>query len=228
MSARQFTFDESELLPISALQHYVFCRRQFALIHLEGLWHENVLTAEGRVMHEKVHDSQKSGYENGVYVMRSLPLKSLQLGVYGIADVVEFKKTDTGIELVGMEGKYIPYPIEYKRGRSKVNDCDRIQLCAQAICLEEMLECHIEMASIFYGEPRRRENVILNDELRNKTKNMCCEIRQLYKSGITQKPVYTSSCKRCSLLQQCSPKSVQMSVNRYWSSLLLLLEDEIP
>lgn len=219
-------YKESELLPISALQHYAFCKRQYALIHLEGIWSENVLTAEGRLLHERVHDSENSGMINGVLVIRSLPLKSMDLGLYGVADVVEFHQSDMGVELANVEGRYKPYPVEYKRGKSKANDCDRIQLCAQALCLEEMLNCAIKEASIFYGEPRRRETVDLNPILRMKTKLISEEIHKLLREGITPEPDYKNQCKRCSLINECNPKAVKKSAVKYWKDILANIGDD--
>lgn len=226
MNNQAIKYDESDLLPISSLQHYVFCHRQFALIHLEGIWKENFFTAEGRVLHENVHDSEKSMLESGVLVMRSLPLKNLELGISGIADVVEFILSEKGIEISNAEGRYIPHPVEYKRGKSKFNDCDRVQVCAQALCLEEMLNCRIDITSIFYGEPRRRERVVLDQTLRKKTRDMCLEVHSLFEKGITPEPEYSNACKSCSIMEQCNPKAVKKSVKEYWLD-VSSLRDEI-
>ncbi len=172
-------------------------------------------------MHTRVHDQEQSECQNGVVTMRSLPLRSLSLGLYGVADVVEFHPDEeNGILIKGYLGSYTPKPIEYKHGKSKANDCDRLQLCAQALCLEEMLGCRVGQAEIFYGETRRRERVFLEDTLRQKTINLCAEMRRLYDSGITPPPQPSPACSRCSLQQICLPTSSKRSAVIYWKSVL--------
>ena len=205
-------FTETELLPISALQHLIFCERQWGLIHLEQVWTENLLTAEGRILHEKAHDL---GMERrpGLHVTRSLRIRSLRLGLSGVADVVEFHpiqndKTTRGIALAGRKGLWQPFPVEYKRGRPKPDDCDRIQLCAQAMCLEEMLAVDIPDGAIFYGKPRRRENVEIDMVLREKTMNTARRLHELTRAGKTPPPKIGVWCKSCSLQSICRPKAV--------------------
>jgi len=172
-------YSEDDLLPISALQHLLFCPRQCALIHIEGLWQENYLTAQGRSLHEKTH---LADVENrpGVRVVRSLRLCNHELGLVGQADVIEFHESGKGIELTGMKGLWQPFPVEYKRGRAKPDNCDRVQLCAQALCLEEMLQTHVPKGALFYGKPRRREQVEFTDELRVQTEQAAAELHSLY------------------------------------------------
>ena len=150
-------FDEDDLLPISGLQHLVFCERQWALIHIEQFWEENRLTAEGRVLHERVHDTATES-RPGVVVARGLRLQSRQLGLTGQADVVEFHRIGDGdaggVQLPEREGWWRPFPVEYKRGRPKANACDEVQLCAQALCLEEMFSVAIRSGALFYGTSR--------------------------------------------------------------------------
>jgi len=143
------TYTEDDLIPISALQHFVFCERQCALIHIEQAWTENRLTAEGRLLHERVHD-QGGESRAGVRIERGLPLRSLRLGLVGVADVVEFHPLS--------EGGWRPFPVEYKRGKPKRNACDEIQVCAQALCLEEMLGVRIPAGALFYGKTHRSQN----------------------------------------------------------------------
>ena len=197
-------YSENDLLPISALQHLVFCPRQCALIHIEQLWVENLFTAEGRGLHEKVHGTDAES-RPGVRIVRGLRVRSLELGLVGQVDVVEFHEAESGIELPNEKGFWVPKPVEYKRGRSKVDDCDRVQLCAQAICLEEMLGSEIEYGAIFYGRPRRRERVKFIESLRQKTEALARELHGLFAARTTPKANYQKKCKSCSLLDSCMP-----------------------
>ena len=159
-------FAEADLLPVSALQHLLFCERRCALIHLEQLWAENVLTVEGKHLHEKAHDPDAAEKRGDVYIARSLALRSLRIGLAGQADVVEFERDESGVVLPFKAGKWRPFPVEYKRGKPKRNHCDEVQLCAQALCLEEMLGANIPAGALFYGEPRRRVDVSFDPLLR--------------------------------------------------------------
>lgn len=197
-------YSEDDLLLISALQHLVFCPRQCALIHIEQLWTENVFTAEGRGLHEKVHGADTES-RPGVRIVRGLRIRSLELGLVGQVDVVEFHEAESRIELPNEKGFWQPLPVEYKRGRSKVDDCDRVQLCAQAICLEEMLGIEIEYGAIFYGRPRRRERVKFIESLRQKTEALARELHKLYAARTTPRANYQKKCKSCSLLESCMP-----------------------
>jgi CRISPR-associated exonuclease Cas4 len=199
-------YREDELVPISALQHYVFCKRQCALIHNERIWQENRYTAEGRVMHEKAHSNTTEAL-GPVRIARGLPLRSMALGVTGVADVVEFHvQPDENVRV---------YPIEYKRGMPKRNNCDRIQLCVQAVCLEEMLVTVIPEGAIFYGKKRRREIVSLDVALRNEAECACESVRQLLASGETPPPELGPKCKSCSLREACLPEAASKGVLRY-------------
>jgi CRISPR-associated exonuclease Cas4 len=184
---------ESDLLPLSALQHLAFCERQWGLIHLEQQWNENRLTAEGRLMHENA-DTETTEIRDGVRTCRGLRIRSLRLGIAGRADVVEF----------GPDG---PRPVEYKRGKPKADDIDEVQLCAQALCLEEMLGVSIAEGSLFYGEPRRRTAVVFDAALRDRVERLIERLHELMRAGVTPGPVYAKKCKSCSLLQVCEPKS---------------------
>jgi CRISPR-associated exonuclease Cas4 len=191
---------EDELLQLSALQHFVFCPRQCALIHIEQLWEENRFTAEGRIMHEDVHEE---GIENGkdVRIERGIPLRSLELGLSGKADVVEFRKA------AGVKGRIV-FPVEYKRGKPKPDHSDKVQLCAQAMCLEEMLKTHIPAGALFYGKTRHRFNVEFNEDLRQETKDMARSLHAFISAGNTPEAVYSSKCGACSLIEQCLPESI--------------------
>ena len=141
------SYSEDDLIMISALQHFAFCPRQCALIHIEQVWTESGLTAEGRIMHEKVHEEQRES-RGAVRIECGIPLRSLRLGLIGKADVVEFHRIGKGV--------WQPFPVEYKRGKPKPDHCDKVQLCAQAMCLEEMLSVPVPEGALFYGRTRRR------------------------------------------------------------------------
>ena len=206
---------EADLLPLSALQHLAFCERQWGLIHLEHQWAENRLTAEGTVLHDRP-DQPLSTLEDGVLVCRGLPLRSLGLGLIGRADVVEFHPLDRGgVELVGRAGRWAPFPVEYKRGRPKVNRCDEIQLCGQALCLEEMLGLDIPGGALFYGQTRRRKEVPLDSELRRITASAAARLHELTTAGITPSAEYHTKCRSCSMLDLCQPKATARSGRAY-------------
>lgn len=187
-----------QTLYLSRLQHYLFCPRQFALIELECAWEENVYTAEGQVMHEKVnsggHDTRGT-----IKTVRTLPLGHKALGLEGVADVVEYHTNE--------DGQQTPYPIEYKRGRPKSHRADEVQLCAQAVCLEDMHNCQVPEGALFYGKTRRRHTVTFDDELRQLTLDAINDCRHIIETGHTPKPSYsTSKCRHCSLKDVCHPK----------------------
>jgi CRISPR-associated exonuclease Cas4 len=203
-------FTEEQLIPISALQHWVYCRRQCGLIHLEQVWAENRLTAEGRTLHEKVHESDAEN-RPGVRIVRGLRLVSYGLGLVGQADVVEFRQNDNGVELPGAVGLWQPFPVEYKRGKPKKDNSDNIQLCAQALCLEEMLHVEIPAGAFFYGKPRRRTDVELNATLREKTCQTAAALHELFAGGRTPAVRYSKKCDNCSLYLQCMPKTTGLN-----------------
>lgn len=217
-------YQEDELLALSGLQHIAFCERQWALIHIEKQWEENLKTAEGQVMHERVHDPDYKEHKPGVVVVRGMALASSRLGLFGFADVVEFIKQqgDNGVHLPKREGLFLPRPVEYKRGKSKQGDYDRLQLCAQAICLEEKFNCNIEEGDLFYGETRRREIVKLDDKLRGEVQKYSERMHSLYREGITPAPnMKLSVCKNCSMENICLPRMrMKKSAKEYWNEML--------
>lgn len=190
-------YSEDQLVPLSALQHIQFCERQCALIHIEGLWAENRLTAEGRNLHERA-DSGESESRGPVRTARSLPLRSLRLGLTGRADVVEFHYE--GSELTAA------IPIEYKRGKAKLDDSDRVQLCAQALCLEEMLAIPVPAGALFYATPRRRTDVEFDAELRRITEDTVVRLHKLLEVGVTPRVPRQPKCDGCSLFDLCMPE----------------------
>ncbi len=213
----QLTWDEDDCLPLSGIQHFAFCKRQFALIHVERLWLENTLTFEGRTLHDRADDPFFFESRGTVLVTRSVPLLSRALGLYGVADVVEFRLcADRGVALDGREGRWQPYPVEYKRGRAKSDDRDAVQLCAQAMCLEEMLNVPVAEGALFYGRTRRRQVVRLDQTLRHRVTSLAREMHEMHSAGRTPPPAKSASCKRCSLREVCLPKvACQKRVGHY-------------
>ena len=198
-------FSEDDLLPISALQHLAFCERQCALIHIEQAWAENRLTAEGRLMHERVH-GQESESRGDVRSVRGLRIRSLELGIAGIADMVEFHRAGEGIALPGVPGAWAVFPVEYKRGKPKSDRCDEVQLCAQALCLEEMLSATIPSGALYYGAQHKRQEVLFDEELRKVTGTMAVRLHRLIEGNKTPPALYGKKCDQCSLNNRCMPE----------------------
>ena len=201
---------EEEYLALSGLQHFVFCRRQWALIHIERQWAENLRTVEGDLLHRRAHDEHQTESRGDILIVRGLRVISHRLQVQGVCDVVEFRRDPAGVPLAGREGKWRPYPVEYKRGTPKPFDADELQLCAQAMCLEEMLLCDVPEGSLFYGEPRRRTRVALDAALRGRVEAMLEEMRALYARGHTPKAKPGRGCAACSMKELCLPRLVKL------------------
>lgn len=214
-------YAEDDLLPLSALQHLLFCERQCALIHIEQMWMENLYTAEGHIMHERV-DSGRSESRGSVRVAFSLPLRSLRLGLSGKADVVEFHREEGEAERNRSSPPcWRPFPVEHKRGQPKKEVWDKVQLCAQALCLEEMLAVEVPKGALFYGKTRRRVDVVFDADLRRKTEETARRLHDLIGSGRTPPPVCTPACEHCSFLETCLPHTLASpkSVNSYLKKL---------
>lgn len=212
--------EEEEYLQLSGIQHFVFCRRQWALIHLEGQWAENERTAKGQVFHERCHDDSDWETRKDRLVYRGMRVVSHALGLSGACDVVEFWQDLDGIPLQGHSGRWRAVPIEYKRGSSKETDADRIQLCAQAMALEEMLVCTIPYGYLYYEETRRREQVEFTQELRQRVAEIAQEMGEYARRGYTPKVKPQKHCNACSLKDLCLPqlyrkRSVQNYVARH-------------
>jgi len=199
-------YNDADFIVISALQHFSFCPRQCALIHVEQVWQENRLTAQGRVMHEKAH-SGECETRGDIRISRGVALRSLELGLTGVADVVEFHRQP--------DGTSIPFPVEYKLGQPKENNCDRVQLCAQAVCLEAMLATCVPEGALFYGRNRRREAVDFNSALRAETALLCQQVHSLIETAVTPPPVYSKKCLSCSLLDICLPNKISINAGAY-------------
>ena len=196
---------EDEYLLMSGLQHFVFCRRQWALIHLEQQWSENLRTAEGRLEHARCHDTTQTERRGSLLITRGMRVVSHRLRMTGACDVVEFRADPEGIPLQNTEGRWQPTPVEYKHGREKETDADRVQLCAQAMALEEMLVCKIPEGALFYEETRRRERVALTPELRQTTLALAEEMNRYFARGYTPKVKPGKHCNACSLKALCLP-----------------------
>jgi CRISPR-associated exonuclease Cas4 len=199
-------YNDDQLLMISALQHYIYCPRQCALIHIEQQWGENRFTAEGKVMHERV-DSPGKRFSVKTKVEYAVPLRSGRLGLIGRADVVEYHLVNDC---------WLPYPVEYKRGEPKENRCDEVQLCAQAICLEEMMSRSIPEGALFYGQTQHRVTVVLDTELRDLTATTAAAFHQMVDSGVIPPAIYErKKCDRCSLINYCMPRTGRTSASQY-------------
>lgn len=209
-------YNEEDYLNLAGIQHFTFCQRQWALIHIERLWKDNLKTVEGDLLHQKAHDGQAFEKRGDVLVSRGMPVFSPSLGVNGVCDVVEFHRNENGIQLFGREGKYLPYPVEYKRGKPKDSNIDILQLTAQAMCLEEMLCCEIQNGSLYYGETRHREDVEFTQALRDEVKKAFIQMHQYYDRQYTPSVKPSKACKSCSLKDLCLPElGCRQSVMEY-------------
>lgn len=214
-------YSQDDYLMISGIQHFKFCRRQWALIHVEQQWAENEHTVVGELMHKKTHDPYLIEKRNDVLIVRALPVSSRSIGISGECDIVEFHKCDEGIKLIGHRGLYSVYPVEYKKGKPKESDEDKLQLAAQAMCLEEMFLTQIPEGALYYGETRRREVVEFTEEIRNQVKSIFEEMHEYYERKYTPKVKTTKACSGCSLKDICLPKLMKTgSVKAYVSKML--------
>ncbi len=198
--------DTDDYLMISGLQHFAYCRRRWALIHIEQQWAENFYTVDGAIMHEKAHDPFFTEKRGDRIVSRAVPVRSDKLHLSGECDVVEFLLDRAGVPIFGREGLWQPRPVEYKRGSGISTDADSLQLCAQAMCLEEMLCCRpIDEACLYYGELRRRISIPLTAELRKMVEDMTREMYELYQRVYTPSAKKTKKCASCSMKEICLP-----------------------
>jgi len=205
-------YDEDDLLPVSALQDITFCERRCALRHIERHWEENVATIEGQNFHERSHDAGTES-RGDVRAARGLLLRSLRLGLSGKTDVVEFRlladgePEASGAVLPGVSGRWRPFPVEYKRGRLRHERSYEVQLCAQALCLEEMLSVSVPEGALFYGKTARRQPVTFDEELRRDTEAAAVRLHELFRAGVTPKAVFVKNkCRQCSLFERCVPE----------------------
>lgn len=215
-------YNEDEFLQLSGIQHFAFCRRQWALIHIEMQWKENLRTVEGQILHENAHNPEINEKRGNVIVVRAMPVHSRKMGVSGECDVVEFHKSDKGAHINGREGVYMPVPVEYKRGEPKSDNIDILQLAAQALCLEEMFCTDINYGYIYYGETRHRLKVDFDYEIRNEVVKLFEEMHLYYRRGYTPKVKISKKCNACSLKDLCVPvlnknKSVAEYIDKFIS-----------
>lgn len=199
-------YEEEDFLQLSGVQHFLFCRRQWALIHIENQWAENGKTMDGRFFHKNAHNGMMKERRGNLLIARGLYIHSRALGLTGQCDIVEFHQDPNGIQIQGEKDLWVPYPVEYKRGRKKYDICDEAQVCAQAMCLEEMYCCNLSEGAIFYGETRRRYVVPLNDSLRERVVDAVRSMHDLYRRGTTPKAHVRKGCQSCSLRDVCIPE----------------------
>lgn len=191
-------FTEDDFIMISALQHYIFCPRQCGLIHVDDVWQDNLFTVRGEILHEKV-DTDTYETRGDIKTVRGLRIHSFKYGLVGRCDVVEFKHTSKGKEI---------FPVEFKAGEPKEDISDKVQLCAQVLCLEEMQDTQISKAAFFYGKIRRRNLVTIDEELRSQTLQVIQAVREIVDKKIIPRIEYNSKCRNCSLQSICQPKAM--------------------
>lgn len=199
-------YAEEDYLMLSGIQHFAFCKRQWAMIHIEQQWAENYRTTAGEIMHKKAHDESAFEKRGNLLTVRGLRISSHSLGLSGQCDVVEFHQDENGIDLFGYEGKWNIVPVEYKRGTVKENNADELQLCAQAVCLEEMFQMDIPEGFLYYGENRRRHQVEFTSELRSEVERTADKMHEMFRRGHTPGAKPSKQCKSCSLENLCLPK----------------------
>ena len=220
-------YKEEDYLMLSGIQHFAFCRRQWALIHIEQQWQENERTAEGELLHERAHDTWATEKRSDVITSRGLPVQSRTMGISGSCDIVEFHRAEEGVPLYGHRGLFRVYPIEYKRGKPKDIPIDMLQLTAQAMCLEEMLSAEIAEGAIYYGEIRHREKILFTEDLRTQVRKYFQEMHQLFDKQYTHNVKWSKSCNACSLNDICMPKLGKTpSVKEYVRE--KIMEEETP
>ncbi|MCX7715493.1 MAG: CRISPR-associated protein Cas4 [Clostridia bacterium] len=199
-------YNENDFLNLSGIQHFAFCSRQWALIHIEQQWADNLRTVEGEILHENAHNDRFVEKRGDILITRGLPVFSRTLGINGVCDIVEFEKSDFGVSIFGRDGLYVPIPVEYKRGRPKENMEDEIQLCCQAMCLEDMLLCNIYKGYLYYGETKHRHEVVFSKELRKQVESITSQMHDYYERGYTPKVKISKKCRACSLCEICIPR----------------------
>lgn len=216
------SYCEEDYLMLSGIQHFAFCRRQWALIHIEQQWADNYRTTSGELFHKKAHDETSFEKRGPLLTVRGLRISSTRLGVTGQCDIVEFHQDKSGIKIQGYDEMWSVVPVEYKRGKPKEGNEDEVQLCAQAMCLEEMFLTEIPNGYFFYGEDKRRREVLFTSDLRDTVEKICDEMHQLFQKGYTPKVKTSSKCKSCSLNALCIPQLMKkISVAEYMNGNLM-------
>lgn len=209
-------YNQDDFLSLSGIQHFLFCKRQWALIHIEKQWVEDYRTAEGRLLHETAHDITKKEKRKDTIISRAMPIHSYQMGINGECDVVEFKQSDTGIWIPMLQNSFTLTPIEYKRGKPKEGLEDILQLVAQAMCLDEMFCCSVETSYLFYHEIKKRLEIPVTPELKSQVRETFQEMHSLLEKQHTPKVKWSTRCNGCSLKDICLPTlGKQKSAHRY-------------
>lgn len=199
-------YEEDEFLMLSGIQHFYFCKRQWALIHIEQVWKENEFTAEGQILHEKADIPFLKEKRKDIFISRSMPVSSKVLGLSAILDIVEFKRDEKGVEIAGKKGRWLPKIVEYKRGKKKRDKRDEVQLVAQVICLEESLGVKIDSSDLYYFSTNTRETVEISLELKKEVKDLSAEMHKMYENKKTPPAEYFKNCTLCSLYDLCMPR----------------------
>ena len=218
-------YAEDDFLMISGIQHFAFCRRQWALIHVENQWADNAKTTGGQILHRNAHNPDYIESRGDCLIYRDLRVQSAVYGLSGACDVVEFYRSERGITLNKREGLWLPFPVEYKFGEPKTENWDELQLCAEAVCLEEMLCCDIPQGALFYGKTRHRYKVVFDEKLRSELKNTVNEMHAYYQKGVTPKPKPSKRCQACSLKDVCLPEIFRKSSVKSYIEKALAEED---
>ena len=218
-------YPEEEFLQLSGIQHFAFCRRQWALIHIEKQWEENYRTIDGAILHQNAHETAFQESRGDRLITRGVSIYSAELGVSGQCDVLEYHRGSSGIPIAGKDGLWQPFPVEYKRGKPREDTGDALQLCGQAMCLETMLCCEIPEGALYYGEIRRREQVAFTPELRGQVRQLLEQMHDLYQRGYTPKVKPSKSCNACSMKELCLPKLMK---NRSVAAYLKAAMEEAP
>jgi CRISPR-associated exonuclease Cas4 len=222
-------YSESELIPLSTIQHYMFCSRRCALVHTEKMWSENKQTVLGSVFHEKAHSGETEN-RHGLRIARDLRIRSFKMGLIGKTDVVEFHlqepNSPNGVIFDGIKGTWRVFPIEYKIGKIRIEDEYEQQLCAQAMCIEEMLSTSIYSGALYYGSSHKRKDVVFDEQLRDATKKTACNVHILLQSGITPPSLKNKRCYHCSMLDICMPDIANGFMNKYVENIYNSIENE--
>lgn len=221
-------YQQEDYLLLSGIQHFAFCPRQWALIHVEGQWAENLRTVEGMLFHERTHKASASETRGDLLILRDLRVFSHGLGISGACDTVEFHRDPAGVTLQGRTGTWRPFPVEYKKGKPMAHNADELQLCAQALCLEEMLCCSIGEGALFYGEPKRRQPVTFSTELRQRVEAATKEMHRYMDRGYTPKVKPRKGCAQCSLKEICLPVLCKSRSAAQWVQAHIEEEAEMP
>ncbi|HEL0718514.1 TPA: CRISPR-associated protein Cas4 [Streptococcus equi subsp. zooepidemicus] len=208
---------EDDYLMLSGIQHFQFCKRQWALIHIDQQWVDNEAMAHGQILHTRADNPYIKEKRKDFFLSRAMHISSACLGLYGIMDVVEFHKDDSGVMVKGKRGRWLPRVVEYKRGRPKKDRRDIVQLVAQTMCLEETLNCQIAEGSLYYHSVNKKVQIAITDELRREVQELANQMHRFYGAKELPKAEYFKNCQLCSLVEVCKPRISKKvrNVDRY-------------